>query len=159
MTATDAKILTHQTAQPLVRLLRSGSFKVVITNGCFDILHVGHIRLLEAARALGDHLVVGVNSDWAVRALKGVSRPLNTTADRMFVLASLQCVSYVVPIDAVRVDGFIREMSANTWVKGGDYTLDTLDKGEVQAAQDVGTEIKILPLSKGYSTTNILNRI
>lgn len=159
MTAIEAKILTNATAEPLARLLKSGAFKVVITNGCFDIIHAGHVRYLEQARKLGDSLIVGVNTDWAVKALKGEGRPINTTKDRMLVLAALQCVSYVVPIDDVRVDGFIRQMGATTWVKGGDYTLDTLDKGEVQAAKDAGTKIVILPVTPGISTTNILKRV
>lgn len=159
MTASESKILTNATAEPLARLLKSGCFKLVITNGCFDILHVGHIRYLEAARALGDQLVVGVNTDWAVKALKGEGRPINPFRDRMAVLAALQCVSYVVPIDDIRVDGFIRQMRATTWVKGGDYTLDTLDQGEVKAARDVGTKIVILPVVQGVSTTNILKRV
>lgn len=159
MTHAESKILPGTTAEPLARLLSSGHFKIVITNGCFDILHAGHVRYLEAARNLGDHLIVGVNVDWAVQALKGPGRPLNPTNDRMLVLAALQCVSYVVPIDAIRVDGFIRSMEATTWVKGGDYTTDTLDQGEVKAAREVGTEIVILPLTPGISTTGILRRL
>lgn len=159
MTQAESKILTYPSALALTRVLRSGCFRVVITNGCFDLLHVGHIRYLEAASALGDQLVVGVNSDWAVKALKGPGRPVNSTPDRMLVLAALSCVSYVVPVDSVRVDEFIRDMKANVWVKGGDYTLDTLDKGEVAAATEAGTRIEIVPVVVGYSTTSTLTKL
>lgn len=159
MTAAEAKITTYDAGVSLVRLLRSGSYRVVITNGCFDLIHPGHIRLLEHARKLGDQLVVGVNTDRAVEALKGPGRPVNTLADRMYVLAGLQMVSYVMPIDSIRVDGFIRDMEANIWVKGGDYTLDTLDKGEVQAAREAETEIVIIPIERAISTTEILRKV
>ena len=143
----------------LAKLLRSGCYKVVITNGCFDLLHVGHVRYLEAAARLGNNLIVGVNADWAVTALKGPGRPVNITLDRLYVLAALSCVSYVVPLDSIRVDGFIRDLQAAVWVKGGDYTIDTLDKGEVAAANDVGTRIEIIPVVPGYSTTSTLKRL
>ncbi|MGV0949331.1 MAG: adenylyltransferase/cytidyltransferase family protein [Azonexus sp.] len=151
--------MSYASALALARLLKSGGFKLVITNGCFDLLHVGHVRYLEAAARLGDQLVVGVNADWAVKALKGDGRPVNTTQDRLYVLASLSCVKGVVPLDSIRVDGFIRDMQAAVWVKGGDYTIDTLDKGEVAAANEVGTEITILPVVPGYSTTSTLKRL
>ena len=154
----EAKVLTHSAAVALTRTLRSGCFKVVITNGCFDLIHAGHVRYLEAARCLGDILVVGVNTDWAVTALKGPGRPINPTANRALVLAALACVSYVVPVDDVRVDTFIKDMKADVWVKGGDYTLESLDAGEVAAATQVGTKIEILPLVSGVSTTSILRK-
>lgn len=152
------KILSYPAAVALAKVLMSGCFKLVITNGCFDLLHVGHVRYLEAARALGDQLMVGVNVDWAVKALKGPGRPVNTTPDRMTVLAALNCVSYVVPIDSIRVDEFIQGMKAAVWAKGG-YTLETLDKSEVAAAQSAGTEIKLLDNVRGYSTTGILEKL
>ena len=159
MILTDIKILSYPSALALAKVLKSASFKLVVTNGCFDMLHVGHVRYLEAARALGDQLMVGVNADWAVKALKGPGRPVNTTSDRMTVLAALNCVSYVVPIDSVRVDDFIRDTKAAVWAKGGDYTLDTLDKGEVAAANDVGTKIEIIPATEGFSTTKTLKKL
>ena len=146
----QSKVLSHHGAVELTRLFRSGRFRVIATNGCFDLLHAGHVRYLEAARALGDQLVVGVNTDWAVRVLKGPGRPVNPTPDRMLVLAALACVSYVIPIDSVRVDGFIRSVRADVWCKGGDYTLGTLNPAEVEAAKEVGTRIKILPIVQGY---------
>ena len=159
MTDTESKLLTYPSALALAKLLKSGSFRLVITNGCFDLLHVGHIRYLEAAARHGDQLMVGVNADWAVKALKGPGRPVNNTQDRAYVLAALACVKYVVILDSVRVDGFIRDMQAAVWVKGGDYTLDTLDKGEVAAANDVGTKIEIIPVVPGYSTTGTLKKL
>lgn len=158
MTAAESKITTYSSGVSLVKLLRSGLFRVVIASGCFDLLHSGHIRYLESARNLGDHLIVGVNADWAVKALKGPDRPINILQDRMYVLAGLQAVSYVIPVDAVRVDKFIRDTAADVWAKGGDYTLDTLDKREVQAAKESKCEIVIIPVERFISTTEILRR-
>jgi len=155
---TTIKILSYPAALALAKVLKSASFKLVITNGCFDLLHVGHVRYLEAARALGDQLMVGVNVDWAVKALKGPGRPVNTTSDRMTVLAALNCVSYVVPLDAARVDDFIQGMKAAVWAKGGDYTVDTLDRGEVKAAALAGTRIEIIPVTEGFSTTTTIKK-
>lgn len=158
MSPSAEKILTYDSAVSLAKVLNSGAFKLVITNGCFDILHAGHIKLLETARSFGDMLLVGVNSDAAVKALKGKDRPINTLDDRMAVLAALSCVSYVVPVGYVRLEGFIRDMKARVWAKGGDYTLETLDRGEVASAKEVGTEIKLVPVVPGVSTTGILSR-
>lgn len=158
MTKSEPKILSYSSGTALAGVLKSGCYKTVITNGCFDLLHVGHVRYLEAARLLGDVLIVGVNSDWAIAALKGPGRPVNDTTARMTVLSALSCVDYVMPIDDIRVANFIRDMRATVWAKGGDYTLETLDRDEVAAANDAGTRIEILPVVKGYSTTEILRR-
>jgi rfaE bifunctional protein nucleotidyltransferase chain/domain len=156
---TEKKILTYPAALSLAKVLKSGCFRLVITNGCFDILHAGHVRYLEDAAMLGDLLMVGVNTDWAVKALKGPSRPINSTADRMLVVAAMACVSYVVPVDNVRVDEFVRGMKAAVWTKGGDYTLETLDQGEVAAAIAAGTKIEILPVVQQVSTTGIIQKV
>ena len=133
--------------------------RVVVTNGCFDLLHVGHIKFLEAAKARGDYLVVGVNSDQAVRVLKGPSRPINKQGDRMAIIAALESVDLVVLVDAVRVHDFIEAIRPNVWAKGSDYTADTLDHGEAMAARRVKAEIALLKLVEGVSTTNVVNAI
>ncbi|MEI6561826.1 MAG: adenylyltransferase/cytidyltransferase family protein [Verrucomicrobiota bacterium] len=147
------------TAEELARVrdaLADGGRKLVFTNGCFDLLHVGHVRYLQAARALGDALVVAVNGDDSVRALKGPTRPINPEADRAEVLAALECVDYVVIFPEVRITRLFLTVRPQIYAKGGDYTPDTLDKGERAVIDEAGSEIRILPLVPGRSTTNIL---
>ncbi len=130
--------------------------KLVFTNGCFDLLHVGHVRYLQAARALGDALAVAVNGDASVRALKGPTRPVNGEDDRAEVLAALACVDYVVVFPEVRVTGLIGAVRPQIYAKGGDYTPETLHPEERAALDAAGSEIRILPLVPGRSTTQIL---
>ena len=130
--------------------------RLVFTNGCFDLLHVGHIRYLQAARALGDALVVAVNGDNSVRALKGPTRPVNPEHDRAEVLAALACVDYVTIFPEVRVTGLLNGVRPHIYAKGGDYTRDTLDRDERAVLDAVGADIRILPLIPGRSTTAIL---
>ena len=127
--------------------------KLVFTNGCFDLLHVGHVRYLQAARALGDALLVAVNGDASVRALKGPTRPINGEDDRAEVLAALECVSYVTLFHAERVTDLVRTIRPQVYAKGGDYTVESLDSGERGALLEAGTDIQILPLVPGKSTT------
>ena len=127
--------------------------RLVFTNGCFDLLHVGHVRYLQAARALGDALLVAVNGDESVRALKGPSRPINSEQDRAEVLAALACVDFVTVFHTPRVTEVLREVRPQVYAKGGDYTVESLDPGERAALAETGTEIRILPLVPGKSTT------
>jgi rfaE bifunctional protein nucleotidyltransferase chain/domain len=133
--------------------------RVVFTNGCLDILHVGHIRYLTAAKQLGDILVVGLNSDDSVRQLKGPDRPINSEADRAEILAALAAVDHVVIFQDLRVGRLVTHLKPDLYVKGGDYSLDSLDRGEVDALRSVGAEIKIVPLVPGRSTTRLINAI
>lgn len=137
---------------------RSGR-KLVFTNGCFDLLHAGHVRYLQQARALGDALAVGLNSDRSVRELKGEGRPLNPQDDRAEVLAALGCIDYVVIFDDQRATATIRAVRPHVYAKGGDYTPESLDAEEKQALEDVGALIRILPLVPGRSTTGVLERM
>lgn len=130
--------------------------KLVFTNGCFDLLHVGHIRYLAAARALGDALVVAVNGDASVRALKGPTRPVNNEFDRAEVLAALGCVDFVTIFPDFRVTELLRIVRPQIYAKGGDYTPETLNAEERTTIEAVGAAIRILPLVPGRSTTNIL---
>lgn len=132
--------------------------KLVLTNGCFDLLHTGHVRYLEQARACGDALIVAVNGDASVRELKGPGRPVNTELDRAEVLSALRCVDHVTIFNGKRVTDVIRFLRPACYAKGGDYTLETLDPGERMALKEVGAEIKLLSLVPGRSTTGILNR-
>lgn len=132
--------------------------RLVFTNGCFDLLHAGHVRYLKQARALGDALAIGLNSDQSVRELKGPGRPVNPQDDRAEVLAALGAVDYVVVFDGKRATDLLREVRPHVYAKGGDYTPDTLDAGEREALDFARARIEILPLVPGRSTTGILGR-
>ena len=140
-------------------LLRAQGRRLVFTNGCFDLLHVGHVRYLQAARRCGDALAVAVNGDESVRALKGPTRPINCEADRAEVLAGLECVDFVVFFHTPRVDSVIREVRPAVYVKGGDYTLDTLDPAERAALEAVGARVNIVGLVPGKSTTAVVQKM
>jgi rfaE bifunctional protein nucleotidyltransferase chain/domain len=131
--------------------------KMVFTNGCFDILHVGHVRYLQHARQLGDALIVALNGDESVRALKGEGRPINPETDRAEVLCALSCVDYVVMFHEARVTHLIRDIRPHIYVKGGDYTIDSLHPEELSTLRSLGIEVRILPLVPGKSTSAILN--
>jgi rfaE bifunctional protein nucleotidyltransferase chain/domain len=133
--------------------------RLVFTNGCFDLLHAGHVRYLQQARELGDALVVGLNSDRSVRELKGEGRPINQQDDRAEVLAALGCVDYVVIFDGKRATDVLRTVRPHIYAKGGDYTPDSLDPEERTALAEAGAEIKILPLVPGRSTTSVVERM
>jgi rfaE bifunctional protein nucleotidyltransferase chain/domain len=133
--------------------------RLVFTNGCFDLLHAGHVRYLRQARGLGEALAVGLNSDRSVRELKGEGRPVNAEEDRAEVLAALGCVDYVVIFDGKRATDVLSTVRPHLYAKGGDYTPDSLDPEERAALDKAGTEIRILPLVPGRSTTSTLGRI
>jgi rfaE bifunctional protein nucleotidyltransferase chain/domain len=139
--------------------LRAAGKKLVATNGCFDLLHVGHVRYLQAARALGDALVVGVNGDDSARELKGPGRPLNNEKERAEVLAALECVDLVTIFPELRATRFIQAAAPAIYAKGGDYTAETLNAEERNALQKIGAEIRIIPFEKGYSTSRLLERL
>lgn len=133
--------------------------KLVFTNGCFDLLHAGHVRYLRQARALGDALVVALNSDASVRELKGPTRPVNNEEDRAEILMALECVDAVVTFNEPRVTRLIEAIAPHVYAKGGDYTVETLNPEEKAALDAVGAEIRILPLVPGRSTTATLQRV
>ena len=133
--------------------------RLVFTNGCFDLLHVGHVRYLQAARALGDALAVGLNADQSVRALKGPGRPLNSADDRAEVLAALACVDYVTIFDEPRATHLLALVRPHVYVKGGDYQLETLNPEEYAVLQTVGARIEFVPMVPGRSTTSTMKRM
>lgn len=134
-----------------------GPRRVVFTNGCFDLLHPGHIQTLEAARSLGDILVVGVNSDRSVRALKGAGRPLVPEAERAEILAALEAVDFVVIFDSETPQELIARLLPDVLVKGADWGVgEIVGRAEVEAA---GGRVVSLPLQPGYSTSDILKAI
>jgi rfaE bifunctional protein nucleotidyltransferase chain/domain len=141
-----------------VRSFHAGK-SIVFTNGCFDLLHVGHVRYLAAARRLGDVLVVGLNSDASVRELKGPERPLNSEQDRAEVLAALEAVDHVIIFCEKRASNLVLALTPDIYAKGGDYTPDTLDPEEVAVLKEIGARIEIVPLVFGKSTTGLLRTI
>ena len=153
------KILSLDQLRAESRRLRVEGKRVVATNGCFDILHVGHVRYLAAARKLGDVLVVGLNGDDSVRQLKGANRPVNRERDRAEVLAALESVDYVTIFLEKRATDFLRAAQPAVYAKGGDYTTDTLDPEERAILGEFGTKIELIPFAKGYSTSELLTRI
>jgi rfaE bifunctional protein nucleotidyltransferase chain/domain len=139
--------------------LRSSRQSVVVTNGCFDLLHVGHLRYLTQAATLGSFLWVGINSDASVRALKGPNRPINTEADRAEILGGLRAVHAVSIFADIRATEFLRLVQPDIYVKGGDYTLETLDPDERAALETCGAKIQLLPLIPGKSTSSTIQRM
>ena len=132
---------------------------IVFTNGCFDILHAGHVRYLAAAKQLGDILVVGLNGDASVKELKGPGRPLNSAADRAEVMSALLAVDYVIIFEEKRVDKLLRQVRPAVYAKGGDYTVASLDPEELAALKEIGAKIEILPLVPGKSTSKLVEAL
>jgi len=139
--------------------LRASGKKLVVTNGCFDLLHLGHVTYLESARNQGDALLIGVNGDESVRQLKGPTRPLNNEADRAAVLAALQCVDAACIFGEKTATRFLAQVQPDVYVKGGDYTLETLNQDERRVVESNGGKIVIIPFVPGRSTTAILEKI
>lgn len=139
--------------------LRASGKKLAVTNGCFDILHLGHVTYLENARNFGDALLIGVNSDAAVRGLKGPSRPVNSETDRASVLAALQSVDGVCIFTDTTATKFLAAAQPDIYVKGGDYTLETLNQDERRAVESNGGKIVLVPFVPGKSTTGLLEKI
>ena len=139
--------------------MRASGKKLVVTNGCFDILHLGHVVYLETARSFGDALLVGLNGDNSVLELKGEGRPVNAEPDRAAVLAALESVNGVCIFPEKAATNFLARAKPDIYVKGGDYTLDTLNKDERRAVEQAGGKIKIIPFVPGKSTTALLEKI
>jgi rfaE bifunctional protein nucleotidyltransferase chain/domain len=152
-----SKILPESAAANLRE--RYAPEQIVFTNGCFDILHVGHVRYLEAAKELGGRLVIGLNSDRSVQGLKGAGRPINNEADRAEVLAALAAVDHVIIFNEPRVTALLKKLRPHIYAKGGDYTIDSLNPEELASLREVGAQIKLLPLVPGKSTTALLRTI
>lgn len=154
---TENKIVAREKIPGLVKELQKQNKKVVFTNGCFDILHSGHVVLLEKARSEGDVLVLGINTDDSVRRLKGAPRPINDQIERARVLAGLEAVSYVTFFDEDTPAQIIKEILPDVLVKGGDYALDEIVGRKT--IQDNGGRVVTIPLVKGRSTSNIIKKI
>src|SRR5215813_11750436 len=151
------KVLSISALLTVRKRLREAGKTVVFTNGVFDLLHVGHVRYLATARALGDELVVAINSDRSVKKLKGDTRPINNESERAEVLAALRSVSFVTTFDDISPRSLIAALLPDVLVKGGDYGLDDIHgREEVEAA---GGKVVSLPFVTGASTTSIIDRM
>jgi rfaE bifunctional protein nucleotidyltransferase chain/domain len=158
MVSIQEKVFTHiSDAMPLVRRWKAEGKKLVFTNGCFDLLHIGHVLYLEDARKLGDKLIVGVNSDASVSRLKGPHRPIKDEYNRMHILAALASVDMVIRFDAETPLELIREIVPQVLVKGGDWKPEQIVGSDIVLA--AGGEVRSLRFVEGYSTTALEEKI
>lgn len=153
------KILSWEQLSEWRAGLRAQGRRLVVTNGCFDLLHRGHVTYLENARAEGDALLVGVNADSSVRELKGPQRPVNSEEDRAMVLAALRSVDAVCIFPDRTALRFLSTVEPDVYAKGGDYTIDTINQEERRLVEKLGGKVVVLPVVPGKSTTSILEKI
>ena len=157
LSSEDKFVASSGTLAARVAFHRQQGQRIVFTNGCFDILHSGHITYLNRAKALGDILIVGLNADGSVRRLKGPGRPINRLEDRAQVLAALSSIDYIVAFDEDTPSNLIRAVRPDIFVKGGDYTWDALP--EAPLVEELGGAVQILAYVEDHSTTGIIERI
>lgn len=159
MTLENPKLFSLNDAVAQRERWRAAGQRVVLTNGVFDLLHTGHLYYLQKARALGDALVIALNSDASVKAIKGPLRPVQTEEQRAYALAALACVDAVVIFREPRLTKEIRALRPDVYCKAGDYTLEKLNAEERGALQGLGVRIEFLPFLPGFSTTQLIARI
>lgn len=153
------RIIDIKEISQILEPLKAQGKKIVATNGCFDILHVGHSRYLNESKKLGDILVLGLNSDSSVKELKGESRPINNQQDRAELLAELMAVDYVVIFDELTATNFLKAVKPDYYTKGGDYTQEALEKWpEYKTAKELGIEIVTLPFVQGKSSSDLIEK-
>lgn len=150
-------VITQESLPALIEELRKAKKTIVFTNGCFDLIHIGHISYLEQAKALGDSLIVGINSDKSVRKIKGEKRPLINEAERAKIVSSLHFVDYVVVFDEETPISILDQIKPDIHVKGGDYKAEKLP--EYKVVTSAGGRVVILPYISGRSTTSIIKSI
>lgn len=151
------KLIERNSLSQLSRTLKAAGKTIVFTNGCFDILHAGHVRYLTAAKELGNYLIVGLNSDESVRNLKGSERPVNCQEDRAEVLAALAATDYIVIFNEQTAQSLVEEIQPDIYVKGGDYCIEELP--EAASVHANGGKVILLPEVKGRSSSNIIKKI
>ena len=150
-------LIKRSELQDLLKKLRAEGKTIVTTNGCFDILHVGHVRYLEKAKSFGDVLIVALNSDKSVKRIKGESRPINNENDRAEVLSALRSVDYVVLFDEDSPIDLLLEIKPDVHTKGADYTVETLP--EAKGIMEAGGRIEFITFVEGKSTTSIIEKM
>ena len=151
------KIISREDIKSLITSLHNEGKTVVATNGCFDILHVGHVRYLQKTKSFADVLIVLINSDSSVKRIKGPDRPVNSEDDRAEILCALSCVDYVVLFDEDSPRNLLDEMKPDVYTKGADYTMDTLPEADIMRKNN--TRVEFISFVEGKSTTNIINKI
>jgi rfaE bifunctional protein nucleotidyltransferase chain/domain len=151
------KLINREQIAEVAKTNKAAGKTLVFTNGCFDIIHAGHVRYLAEARKLGDCLIVGLNSDSSVRELKGPTRPVNKQEDRAEVIAALAAVDYVVVFDEYTAEALIGEVKPNIYVKGGDYRIE--DIPETKIVDSNGGKTVLIPEVPGRSSSNIIKKI
>lgn len=155
----NPKLFSKKQACEMRSKLRNQGKKLVVTNGCFDLLHKGHLYYLRQAKTLGDQLWIVLNADQSIRELKGPSRPVQPAEDRAYALSALQAVDGIIIFQGTRLTEEILMLEPDTYAKAADYTLETLDPQERAALQKVGADIQFIPFLKGYSTTELIEKI
>ena len=151
------QLIKRENIRSFVEKLQAGGKTVVVTNGCFDILHVGHVRYLQKTKSFADYLIVLLNSDKSVKAIKGESRPINTELNRAEILCALSCVDFVVLFDENSPADLIDEIKPDVYTKGADYTMETLPEADIMRKNN--TRVEFIEFVEGKSTTNLINKI
>ena len=151
------QILSRENVASFVDKLRKSGKTVVATNGCFDILHVGHVRYLQKTKSFADYSIILLNSDRSVRSIKGEGRPINNENDRAEVLCALSCVDYVVMFDEDSPANLLDEIKPDVYTKGADYTMETLPEADIMKKNN--TRVEFITFVEGKSTTNVINKI
>lgn len=151
------QVLRRENVAKFVENLHTIGKTVVVTNGCFDILHVGHVRYLQKTKTFADYLIVLLNSDKSVRAIKGETRPINNENDRAEILCALSCVDYVVLFDETSPRNLLDEIKPDVYTKGADYTMETLPEADIMRKN--GTRVEFIEFVEGKSTTGIINKM
>ncbi len=150
-------LVKREDLRALIDTIHHAGKTVVTTNGCFDILHVGHVRYLEKTKTFGDFLIVLLNSDKSVKNIKGPSRPINNENDRAEILSALRCVDYVVLFDEDSPRDLLDEMKPDVYTKGADYTMETLPEADIMKKN--GTRVEFIKFVEGKSTTNTIKKM
>ena len=150
-------LVNREDIKALVDIIHNSRKTVVCTNGCFDILHVGHVRYLEATKAFADFSIVLLNSDKSVKSIKGPTRPINNENDRAELLSALKCVDYVVLFDEDSPRNLLDEIKPDVYTKGADYTIETLPEADIMRKN--GTRVEFIKFVEGKSTTNVISRV
>lgn len=151
------QLLQRENVADFVKKLHQSGKTVVVTNGCFDILHVGHVRYLQQTKSFADYSMVLLNSDKSVRNIKGPTRPINNELDRAEVLCALSCVDYVVLFDEDSPRNLLDEIKPDVYTKGADYTMETLPEADIMRKN--GTRVEFIKFVEGKSTTNVISKV
>lgn len=151
------QIIKRENIRSFIEKLQAGGKTVVVTNGCFDILHVGHVRYLQQTKTCADYSIVLLNSDKSVKSIKGDSRPINTELNRAEILCALSCVDFVVLFDENSPADLIDEIKPDVYTKGADYTMETLPEADIMRKNNI--RVEFINFVEGQSTTNLINKI